>query len=150
MKRRNFLAISTAAIAKYALGPRPSISASDAPQGRRNLKQATSVRIDPAIGISRAGGSPKWFLAPEIPGIPASDPDHFKDGNALIKKQMQRFWIDADDANGQVIGEVTANDADITRSVHLANSKAAWHELFNPLEMVRSRRRFLASDAPNR
>lgn len=134
MKRRDFLAISSAAIASSALVPRPSISASETPHPRRKLSETKNLRIFPAIGICRVGGSKKWFLAPEIPGIPASDPEHFKDGNALIKKQVQRFRIYAYDANDQVIGEITADNAEITWSVHLANSKAAWYEFFNPLD----------------
>jgi L-Lysine epsilon oxidase N-terminal/L-lysine epsilon oxidase C-terminal domain len=47
---------------------------------------------------------------------------------------VQRFRIYAYDANDHVIGEITAENAEITWSVHLANSKAAWYEFFNPLD----------------
>jgi len=31
----------------------------------------TRLAIYPALGISRVGNSLEWFLAPEVPGLPA-------------------------------------------------------------------------------
>lgn len=90
--------------------------------------------IYPAIGISRVGGSAQWFLAPEVPGIPPAPEGGFKDGDRLIKKQVQRFRIYAFDENDAVIGELTAADTDIEWSVHVANTKAAWYGFTNPLD----------------
>lgn len=133
MKRRRFLLLSGAGLAGTLSWPRPSISqhigvAADPSSAIHAL------RIYPAIGVSRNGGSDRWFLAPEIPGMPPDDDDHYKDGPDRIKKQVQRFRIYAFDRQGRVIGEVTAEQADITWRVHLVNSKAAWYDFNNPLD----------------
>lgn len=138
VKRRDFLAISGAAASTLALQPRPSISGTNSAvnpkQEGKSIREIKSVRIYPAIGLCRVGGSKKFFYAPEIPGMPPDDADFYKDGNSLIKKQVQRFRIYAFDKNDAVIGEITANEAQITWGVRLANTKASWYEFFNPLD----------------
>jgi hypothetical protein len=126
--------MSATAIAASALQPRPSISATRTKQSPGKAGEIKTLRIYPAIGICRVGGSPKWFFAPEIPGMPAEDDSAYKDGSALIKKQVQRFRIYAFDKDENVVGEITADNAEITWGVHLANTKAAWYEFFNPLD----------------
>ena len=66
--------------------------------------------------------------------MPAEDDSAYKDGSALIKKQVQRFRIYAFDKDENVVGEITADNTEITWGVHLANTKAAWYEFFNPLD----------------
>ena len=91
------------------------------------------VRIYPALGICRVGGSEKWFFAPEVPGLPPKPDDgNFKDGLEKIKKQAQRFRVYSFDADDNVIGEVTGDG--ITWGVHLANTKANWYGFNNPLD----------------
>ena len=92
------------------------------------------MAVYPAIGICRVGGSKEWFLAPEVPGLPPDAGDGFKDGDRLLKKQVQRFRIYAFDDKGQVIGELTAANAVIEWDVHVANTKAAWYGFNNPLD----------------
>lgn len=111
-------------------------TAEPAPEGA----EVARLRIYPAIGICRVGGSPQWFLAPEIPGLPPEpdggykDAGFFKDGDYRIKRQAQRFRIYAFDAQDRVIGEVKADAAKIAWRVRLANSKAAWYGFNNPLD----------------
>jgi len=102
-----------------------------APKGAEIAKLA----IYPPIGISRVGNSKKYFLAPEIPGIPSNPVDGFKDGNRKIKKQAQRFRIYAFDKKGRVIKEITQGADKIIWSVQVANAKAAWFGFNNPLDM---------------
>ncbi|MFC3229519.1 CTQ-dependent glycine oxidase GoxA [Marinibaculum pumilum] len=138
IRRRDFLAGMGAAaglagagfpfLSKLAVAP--AAAAEAAPAGAAIAR----VGIHPAIGISRVGGSDKWFYAPELPGIPARPEGGFKDGTALIKKQVQRFRIYAFDAEDRVIGELTAADAKIDWRVHVANTKAAWYGFYNPLD----------------
>ena len=135
MKRRDFLAGAGVAALGLPLAAKAGISRaaaqSPAPEGARIARLA----IYPAIGICRVGGSPRFFLAPEVPGLPPRPDDgDFKDGDQLIKKQVQRFRIYAFDAEDRVIGEVTSQNARIVWNVHLANTKAAWYGFNNPLD----------------
>ncbi len=135
MRRRDFLA--GAGIGALALGmpllPKAAIAAGNAeaaPEGA----QIARVAVYPALGISRVGGSASWFLAPEVPGLPPRPEGGFKDGDQLIKKQVQRFRIYAFDDQDRVIGEITADEAEIAWDVHVANTKAAWYGFNNPLD----------------
>ncbi|WP_366657594.1 CTQ-dependent glycine oxidase GoxA [Fodinicurvata sp. EGI_FJ10296] len=139
LRRRDFLAGAGAGAGAGAVAAafpflaKPTIaraSAGLAPEGA----EVARLGIYPAIGISRVGGSPRWFLAPEVPGLPPQADGGFKDGEQLIKKQVQRFRVYAFDDQDRVIGEVTADDADISWSVHVANTKAAWYGFNNPLD----------------
>ncbi len=132
MKRREVLALSVLGAAAAIAPSRPSLSRNDRITNKTGA--IASLRIYPAIGICRVGGSHKWFLSPEIPGLAPEDPDNYKDGDSLIKKQVQRFRIYAFDQENRVIGEITSDDADISWNARLANTKAAWYEFFNPLD----------------
>ena len=60
------------------------------------------VAIYPALGIGRVGGSPKWFLAPELPGVPPQ--------NAPITSFADNDgWYD-DWCDGPVDATVTLDD----------------------------------------
>jgi hypothetical protein len=52
----------------------------------------------------------------------------YKDAQGRIKRQAARFRLFGYDSGGKLVGEVTAKDADISWTVHLANAKAAWNE----------------------
>ena len=133
MNRRDFLSLGSIAVAGAVLRPRPTISTETDAQIIKD-RAIHSLRIYPAIGLARVGGSEKFFLSPEIPGLPPSDEDNYKDGRSLIKKQAQRFRIYAYNKKNQVIKEITSSDASIEWSMHLANSKASWYEFYNPLD----------------
>lgn len=136
IRRRDFLAglaaTSGLAAAGFAFTPKVAVAATSAAEPAPAGATIARVGIYPALGISRVGGSQKWFYAPELPGVPASPEGGFKDGDALIKKQVQRFRIFAFDAQGRAIKEVTSADAKIEWRVHVANTKAAWYGFFNP------------------
>jgi len=133
MKRRDFLAGAGAAALGFPFIAACSRAA--APEAAPDGARIARLAIYPAIGISRVGGSARFFLAPEVPGLPPQPEDgDFKDGEQLIKKQVQRFRIYAFDDQDRVIGEVTSDDARITWTVHVANTKAAWYGFNNPLD----------------
>ena len=95
--------------------------------------------IHPGIGIARLGDSPEdYFVGPEAPGCPPllAKPDSpgasdglYKDGQGHVKRQGARFRIFETtlDESGQhrQVREITAADAKVEWTVHLANSKAA-------------------------
>ncbi len=89
------------------------------------------AKIFPAIGIARLGDSEAedgWFYGPEWGLGRSSRPADFKyrDAAGRIKRQAARFRIYGFNKNGEVVKELTDEDADITWRVHLANKKAAW------------------------
>ena len=136
MKRRDFLRGSAAALmlagcpwetrAAYAATSSSTTAPADAAIAR--------LRIYPALGICRVGGSREWFLGPEVPGLPPRPEGGFKDRDGRIKRQAQRFRIYAFDDQNRVIGEITEGQAEIAWSAHLANTKAAWYGFSNPLD----------------
>ena len=133
MKRRDFLA--GAALAPLASAP---LALAAFAQGARSTPPADTAiaryAVYPPLGMSRVGNSPQWFLAPEIPGIAPEPHGHYKDGTERIKRQVQRFRVYAFNRAGEVIREITAADAKIEWTVHVANTKAAWYGFNNPLD----------------
>ncbi|MEU8678667.1 LodA/GoxA family CTQ-dependent oxidase [Streptomyces sp. NPDC048560] len=79
------------------------------------------------MGIARVGNSPtEFFVGPEHPGVPAQPAGGFKDSAGRVKRQAARFRVYGYDADGNVVGELTAAHAEISWTAELANSKAAW------------------------
>lgn len=108
---------------------------------RKKMDIITSFKIHPSIGVARLGNSPeKYFIGPEIPGVNLPPPGGYKDNNMHVKRQAARFRIFGYDEEGNVVQEITAAEADIKWSVHLANKKAAWKrfEGLNPATGLRN------------
>ena len=94
---------------------------------RKNMSNVTSFKIHPSIGIARLGNSPdKYFIGPELPGVNHPPAGGYKDKQMRIKRQAARFRIFGYDEEGNVVKEITAADADIKWTAHLANKKASW------------------------
>ncbi|GGV44576.1 3-isopropylmalate dehydrogenase [Kitasatospora herbaricolor] len=85
--------------------------------------------IHPAIGIARVGNSlEEYCTAPEVPDPAPQDPGFYKDSAGAIKREAARFRVYGYNALGEVVAELTADNADIRWSAHLANKKAAWYQ----------------------
>ncbi len=86
----------------------------------------TTVRIHPAIGVTRVGNATSdFFIGPERPGEAPQPPGGFKTNGCEVRRQGARFRLYAYDENDELIGEVTPTGADsISWTVHLVNSKA--------------------------
>lgn len=96
--------------------------------------------IYPAVGIARVGNAPvatdaDYFLGPEVSGQVPNPPGGFKDAQGRVKKQGARFRIYGYDADGNVVKEITAKDAQINWRVHIANRKSAWYMFNNALDL---------------
>lgn len=85
--------------------------------------------IFPPIGVARVGNSPKgYFIGPEVPGqMPRPEDNAFKDRQGRVKREVARFRIYGLDNRGNVVEEITAAEATIEWSVHVANRKGAWY-----------------------
>ncbi len=99
------------------------------------INQIKTVAIYPPIGIARIGNSPEHFLATDIPGVSVVPPGGFKDPQGRIKKEVARFRVYGFDGDGKVLGEVTADHANISWQVDVANLKPAWYEFVNALDL---------------
>ena len=87
--------------------------------------------IHPAIGVARVGNSKEpdgYFVGPEVPDQPALHEGCYKDKHGALKRQGVQFRIYGWNAAGEVVGEITADNATIEWTVHLANKKAAWYQ----------------------
>jgi hypothetical protein len=85
--------------------------------------------IHPSIGIARVGNSPDGcFYGPEVTDPLPHPAGCYRDRNGALKRQSARFRVYGLDAGGEPLVELTAANADITWTVHLANKKAAWYE----------------------
>jgi hypothetical protein len=98
-----------------------------------------SVAIYPSIGVARVGNSPDdFFFGPEVPGAEPIDPDRFRDRKGRIKRQAARFRLYGLDARGKVVREITSDEAEITWTVHVANTKAAWFQFDQAMDVPAS------------
>lgn len=100
-----------------------------------NTSEIHHVAIYPPIGIARIGNSPEHFLASDLPGVSVVPEGGYKDSQGRIKKEVARFRIYAFNHAGEVLGELTANEAQIEWRAEVANLKPAWYEFNNALDL---------------
>lgn len=86
--------------------------------------------IHPSIGIARIGNSEdEFFYGPEVTDPLPEAPGFYREkATGALKRQAARFRIYGLDAQGRALAELTADNAEITWTVHLANRKAAWYQ----------------------
>src|SRR6516165_1513097 len=83
--------------------------------------------IYPAIGLARLGNSEnEYFLAPEVTDPLPAPPGFYRDPTGALKRQSARFRVYGLNAAGRAVTELTADNAEIRWTVHLANKKSAW------------------------
>lgn len=106
--------------------------------------------IHPCIGVARVGnsreaGTAGYFIGPETDGAPRLPKGAYKDDQGALLQQAARFRIYGYDADGNVVAEMTPDNAQIKWTVHVANKKAAWYEfqvaMDNPLVSTQTTRR---------
>ncbi len=88
---------------------------------------ARIARIHPAIGVARLGTSDEpdgFFIGPEVPFVPVIPRGGFRDRTGALKRQGARFHVFLEDTDGTT-RELTADDAEITWTIEVANRKAA-------------------------
>ena len=86
--------------------------------------------IFPPIGIARVGSSQhEWFIGPETPDPNPAPLGFYRDEKGALKRQGARFRIYGVNARGEIVREITGHDsnAEISWTVELANTKAAWY-----------------------
>jgi len=99
-------------------------------------EEIVECRIHPAIGVARLGNSPTdSFIGPEVPGRYHEPAGGFHDAQGRIARRSARFRIYGYNADGGVVREITAGEANITWAAYLANKKAAWYRINLPLDI---------------
>ncbi|HEX3091823.1 MAG TPA: LodA/GoxA family CTQ-dependent oxidase, partial [Candidatus Angelobacter sp.] len=88
-------------------------------------------KIFPSIGVARIGNCPDdsasgFYVGPEIPGSVIVPQNGYKDAQGRVRRQAARFRIYGWE-NGVFMGEITSSVANITWTVELANTKAAFN-----------------------
>src|SRR5207237_3248636 len=87
----------------------------------KKLQTIKTIKIHPGIGVARVGNSPdEFFVGPEIPGDRTPPEGGYKDAQGRIKRQAARFRLFGYDGRGQLVKEITDDDATIGWTVHLA------------------------------
>jgi L-Lysine epsilon oxidase N-terminal/L-lysine epsilon oxidase C-terminal domain len=131
--RRRFLQYGAMGIAAAML---PAAGAQGGQAARRPDATIVACAIHPAVGVARVGNSPdQFFLGPEVPGLSSVPTGGFKDPCGRIKRQAARFRVYGLDAEGNVVRELTSDDAEISWTVHLANKKGAWYAFDIPFDI---------------
>jgi L-Lysine epsilon oxidase N-terminal/L-lysine epsilon oxidase C-terminal domain len=85
--------------------------------------------IHPAIGIARIGDSlTEYYVGPQVTEPAAVPPGFYRDPTGALKREAAQFRIYGYNAEGVVVRELTADNADIVWTAHLANRKAEWYQ----------------------
>lgn len=85
--------------------------------------------IHPAIGVARMGNSEHdFYVGPEVTQPLPQPPGFMHDRSGALKRQAAKFRVYGYDAKGNVVRELTAENADVRWTVHVANRKAAWYQ----------------------
>jgi hypothetical protein len=114
----------------------PLVGSSTTPPTSDPLAAVVSVAVHPAVGIARVGNSAdSFFFGPELPGLLPIAPGGFKDAAGAIARQAARFRVFGYDAGGAVVQEITTADAEITWTVSVANTKAAWYDFDRAMDL---------------
>jgi hypothetical protein len=132
LSRRRFLSLTGVAAGSVWLPWRARASVRDT--------QIVRAAIHPAIGVARVGNSRReFYVGPEITTPSLTMNGQMRDGQGAIKRQAARFRVYGYNAAGEVVRELTAADAEIRWSVHLANKKSAWYRFVAALDIPESR-----------
>lgn len=132
--RRDFLKQSGAVAAV-------SMFASKALTGKFSDPKIVRAAIHPGIGIARIGNSQAedgFFVGPEVTDT-RTPTGTSRDDRGAIKRQAARFRIYGYNAAGEVVREITADEADIQWHAHLANKKASWYRFLVALDLPDSK-----------
>jgi len=95
-----------------------------------NSKNAiVRAAIHPSIGVARVGNSlDDFFYGPEVPEPAPQSPGFYRDSSGALKRQAARFRVYGLNSEGEAVAELTASNADIHWTVHLANKKSGWYQ----------------------
>ncbi len=122
---------------KESVVEKAHVSVSAVDQTNVVVTDQTIVRaaIHPGIGIARVGDSQDFLIGPELVKSPLMPPNETRDTCGRIKRQAARFRLYGYNAAGEVVSELTPDNAAITWKVSLANTKAQWFKFDMALDI---------------
>jgi hypothetical protein len=92
--------------------------------------------IHPGIGVARIGDSKtEYFVGPEVVHPAHEKPEFYRDAAGAVKRQAARFRLYGYNAQGEVVRELTPDNAAIEWTVHLVNRKAQWYQFQAALDI---------------
>lgn len=92
--------------------------------------------IYPGIGVARVGNAETdFFIGPEVTNPPSAPQGFYRTAQGSLKRQAARFRIYGYNAAGEVVSELTSNNADIRWTVHVANRKADWFYFITAMDI---------------
>ncbi len=92
-------------------------------------RKVVRAAIHPAIGIARVGDSEEeYYVGPEVDQPAPFPAGEAKDRHGALKREAARFRVYGYNAAGEAVAELTADEAEVEWTVHVANRKAAWYE----------------------
>ena len=89
-----------------------------------------SAKIHPSIGIARVGNSTKeegFYIGPQVINPEPMPAGFYRDDTGALKREVAEFRVYGYNAQGEVVKEITAEDAELRWQVQLANHKPAWY-----------------------
>ena len=104
----------------------------------KNHRDTTIVRaaIHPGIGVARVGDAQSEFIiGPEVTAPQKRPASYYRDDSGAMKREAARFRIYGYNAAGDVVREITCEDADIEWTAHLANRKADWYRFITAMDI---------------
>ncbi|HEX8283330.1 MAG TPA: LodA/GoxA family CTQ-dependent oxidase [Pyrinomonadaceae bacterium] len=100
------------------------------------MDEIVRYAVYPGLGVARVGNSPDgYFIGPEAPGQVPQPEGGFKDDAGRIKRQAARFRVYGLNEAGEAVREITADEAEITWRVHVANRKGGWYQFLNAMDL---------------
>src|SRR5205807_9799454 len=119
------LADSNRASSKPAIDPAPCVD-----------QIIVRAAISPGIGMARIGDSAsEYYIGPEVVDPAPEPPHYYRDSTGALKRQAALFRMYGYNAAGQVVRELTAENADVRWTAHLVNKKAQWYQFQAALDI---------------
>ena len=104
----------------------------------KNTRDTAIVRaaVYPGIGVARIGDAESaFYIGPEVTEPQKRPPSYYRDESGAMKREAARFRIYGYNAAGEVVREITYDDADIQWTAHLANRKADWYRFITAMDI---------------
>ena len=106
------------------------------PESKTTDSTIVRAAIHPGIGIARIGNSTtEYYIGPEVTAPQPQNAGYYRDAQGAIKRQAARFHVYGYNAAGEVVAELTANNAQLDWTVHVANRKAQWYRFLAALDI---------------